>query len=58
MRQAAALRSRPRARLYKGLFGEVEDFIKGKQLLIVPSGPLTQLPFQVLVTAPPAANGD
>ena len=44
--------------LYKGLFGEVEDFIKGKQILIVPSGPLTQLPFQVLVTAPPAAKGD
>jgi CHAT domain-containing protein/tetratricopeptide (TPR) repeat protein len=44
--------------LYKGLFGEVEDIIKGKQLLVVPSGPLTQLPFQVLVTAPTAANGD
>ena len=39
--------------LYKGLFGEVEDLIKGKHLLIVPSGALTQLPFQVLVTAPP-----
>lgn len=37
--------------LYKSLFGQVEDLIKGKQLLIVPSGPLTQLPFQVLVTA-------
>ena len=44
--------------LYNGLFGEVEDLIKGKRLLIVPSGPLTQLPFQVLVMAPPAANGD
>jgi hypothetical protein len=44
-------------KLYKALFGEVEDLIKGKHLLIVPSGPLTQLPFQVLVTAPPA-NGD
>ena len=43
--------------LYKALFGPVEDSIKGKHLLIVPSGPLTQLPFQVLVTAPPA-NGD
>jgi CHAT domain-containing protein len=39
--------------LYKALFGEIEDLIKDKQLLIVPSGPLTQLPFQVLVTAPP-----
>ena len=44
--------------LYQALFGQVEDMIKGKQLLIVPSGPLTQLPFQVLVTAPPPANGD
>ncbi len=39
--------------LYKALLGEVEDLIKDKQLLVVPSGPLTQLPFQVLVTAPP-----
>ena len=38
-------------RLYKALFGQVADLIRGKQLLIVPSGPLTQLPFQVLVTA-------
>jgi CHAT domain-containing protein len=36
--------------LYQGLFGEIEDVIKGKHLLIVPSGPLTSLPFQVLVT--------
>ena len=39
--------------LYKSLFGQVEDLIKGKKLLIVPSGPLTQLPFQVLVTEQP-----
>jgi CHAT domain-containing protein/tetratricopeptide (TPR) repeat protein len=39
--------------LYKGLFGPIEDIIKDKRLLIVPSGPLTQLPFQVLVTEPP-----
>jgi tetratricopeptide (TPR) repeat protein len=39
-------------RLYKALFGEVEDLISDKHLLIVPSGPLTQLPFQVLVTSP------
>ncbi len=36
--------------LYKALFGQVEDVIKGKQLLIIPSGAITQLPFQVLVT--------
>jgi CHAT domain-containing protein/tetratricopeptide (TPR) repeat protein len=42
-----------RAQLYKALFGQIEDMIKGKQLLIVPSGPLTQLPFQVLVTGKP-----
>ncbi len=43
--------------LYQALFGQAEDLIKGKELLIVPSGPLTQLPFQVLVTAP-SASGD
>ena len=43
-------------KLYKALFGEVDDLIKGKHLLIVPSGPLTQLPFQVLVTRPPASG--
>ena len=37
--------------LYKALFGQVEDLIKGKSLIVVPSGPLTQLPFQVLITA-------
>jgi CHAT domain-containing protein len=39
--------------LYQALLGPVEDMIKGKHLLIVPSGPLTSLPFQVLVTAKP-----
>ena len=43
-------------RLYQALFGQAEDLIKGKQLLIVPSGALTQLPFQVLVTAAPASG--
>jgi CHAT domain-containing protein/Tfp pilus assembly protein PilF len=42
-------------KLYKGLFGQIEDLIKDKRLLVVPSGPLTQLPFQVLVTEPPKA---
>lgn len=39
--------------MFEALFGQVADMIAGKQLLIVPSGPLTQLPFQVLVTSPP-----
>jgi CHAT domain-containing protein len=39
--------------LYKWLFGQFEDVIKDKRLLIVPSGPLTQLPFEVLVTESP-----
>lgn len=43
-------------RLYAALFGQVEDLIKDKSLLIVPSGALTQLPFPVLVTAPPDAT--
>ena len=45
-------------RLYQALFGQAEDLIEGKQLLIVPSGALTQLPFQVLVTAPPASGDE
>jgi CHAT domain-containing protein len=40
--------------LYKAIFGKVGDLIKGKHLLIVPSSALTLLPFQVLVTEPPA----
>jgi CHAT domain-containing protein len=46
--------------LYKALFGQIEDMIKDKQLLIVPSGALTQLPFQVLIAEKPdiAASGD
>jgi CHAT domain-containing protein len=39
--------------LYRALFGQVEDLIKGKRLLIAPTGPYTVLPFQVLVTAQP-----
>ena len=41
--------------LYRVLFSRIEDLIKDKRLLIVPSGPLTQLPFQVLVTERPKA---
>jgi CHAT domain-containing protein/Tfp pilus assembly protein PilF len=40
-------------KLYIGLFGKVRDLIADKHLLIVPSGALTQLPFQVLVTEAP-----
>ena len=43
--------------LYKALFGQVEDLIRDKHLLIVPSGPLTQLPFQVLVTEDASRQG-
>ncbi len=39
--------------LYKALLGPAEDMIKGKSLLIAPSGALTKLPFQVLTTAEP-----
>jgi hypothetical protein len=42
--------------LYKALFGQVEDLIRDKHLLIVPSGALTQIPFQVLVTDLPGGN--
>jgi CHAT domain-containing protein/tetratricopeptide (TPR) repeat protein len=42
--------------LYESLFRGVEDLIKDKHLLLVPSGALMQLPFQVLVSAPPTSN--
>src|SRR6266478_5922675 len=42
--------------LYQTLFGQVEDLIKDKHLLIVPSKALTQLPFYVLVTEKPDAS--
>jgi tetratricopeptide (TPR) repeat protein/CHAT domain-containing protein len=42
--------------LYRDLFGQAEDLIKDKRLLIAPSGALTQLPFQVLVTEAPDAS--
>jgi CHAT domain-containing protein len=40
-------------RLYKVLFDPVEDIVSGKHLLLVLSGPLTTLPFNVLITKPP-----
>jgi CHAT domain-containing protein/Tfp pilus assembly protein PilF len=47
--------------LYQALFGQVAPLLaksdgSGKQLLIVPAGPLTKLPFQVLVTEKPAVS--
>ena len=40
--------------LYRALFGQIEDLAGDKKhLLVVPSGPLTALPFQVLVTNKP-----
>ena len=39
--------------LYEALFGQVGDLIKGKRLFIVPSAPLTSLPFHVLVAKKP-----
>jgi tetratricopeptide (TPR) repeat protein len=49
--------------LYKALLGPAEDLINGAHLLVVPSGPLTSLPFNVLVSelrpvsAPDAQEG-
>ena len=49
-------------KLHQNLLGQFNDLIKDKRLLIVPSGPLTSLPFQVLVTEKPQvaipANAD
>jgi CHAT domain-containing protein/tetratricopeptide (TPR) repeat protein len=43
-------------KLYKAVFGAVEDLIAGKHLLVVASGPLSKLPFNVLVTEPPVSS--
>jgi CHAT domain-containing protein len=41
--------------LYELLFGPIADLVKDKKhLIVVPSGPLTSLPFHVLVTDKPA----
>ena len=42
--------------LYRQLFGEIGDVIAGRKLVLVPSGALTRLPFQVLVAEPPAGD--
>jgi CHAT domain-containing protein len=40
--------------LYQALFEPVAKDIEGKELILVPSGPLATLPFQVLLTEKPA----
>lgn len=42
--------------LYKALLGPVEDLIAGRNLLIVPSKRLANLPFQLLVSQGPSAE--
>src|SRR5262245_50068241 len=42
--------------LYTALLGPIQDVIKGKHLMVVPSGALLSLPFSVLVTEPPKAT--
>jgi CHAT domain-containing protein len=42
--------------LYQALFEPVAKDIEGKELILVPSGPLATLPFQVLLTEKPAAG--
>lgn len=43
--------------LYRLVLGPVAPILAGKQhLLIVPTGPLTSIPFQVLITAPPGGQ--
>lgn len=43
-------------RLYRTLFGEAAELLKGKHLLVVTSGALSQLPFHVLVTEQPSGK--
>jgi CHAT domain-containing protein len=42
--------------LYQALFGQQRDLLSGKRLLIVASGPLTILPFHILVTEQPSTD--
>jgi CHAT domain-containing protein len=44
--------------LYRRTLGSLEEVFAGKRhLIVVPTGPLTSLPFQVLITEPPTARG-
>jgi CHAT domain-containing protein/tetratricopeptide (TPR) repeat protein len=45
-------------KLYERLFAGVTDLLTGRHLLFVPTGALTQLPLQVLITAPPDNDRD
>jgi len=45
------------AELYALLFGQFAESIQDKHLLIAPSGPLTSLPFSVLLAEQPTAPG-
>ena len=42
--------------LFSGLFYGLEPMLKGKSLIIIAPDPLASLPFQVLVTKPPAKD--
>jgi CHAT domain-containing protein/Tfp pilus assembly protein PilF len=42
--------------LYRALFGQVEDLVRDKHLLVVAAGPLTSLPLHVLVASPPKSE--
>jgi CHAT domain-containing protein len=45
--------------LYRQVLAPVASVLAGKShLIVVPTGPLSSLPFQVLVTAPPPTSGD
>ena len=45
--------------LYKLVLEPVASVLAGKQhLIVVPTGPLTSIPFQVLITAPPPTGAD
>jgi CHAT domain-containing protein len=45
--------------LYRLVLGPVAPLLRDKRhLLVVPAGPLTSIPFQVLVTAPPRPGAD
>jgi CHAT domain-containing protein len=44
--------------LYQALLAPVAKEIDGKELILVPSGPLATLPFQVLLTEKPVPGGD
>jgi len=43
-------------RLFDRLFGPLSDDLLGRDIILVPSGPLSSLPLQVLVTRPPRST--